>query len=75
MKKTLILFIFLTFSFNTSVIAEDKKCKAFDVACKMSKIISDTKDFQKKGLKKSKDQLKSNVDTLDEKKKDLLKKK
>ena len=50
MKKTLILFVFLTFSFNTSIIAEEKKCKAFDVGCKMSKIISDTKDFQKKGL-------------------------
>ncbi len=75
MKKTLILFIFLIFSFNTSIIAEEKKCKTFDVGCKMSKMISDTKDFQKKGLKKSKDQLKSSVETLDETTKDLLKKK
>jgi hypothetical protein len=61
MKKTLILFIFLTFSFNISVNAEEKKCKTFDVACKMGKVFSDTKEFQKKGLKKSKEQIKSGV--------------
>ena len=69
MKKTLILFIFLTFSFNSSVIAEEKKCKTFDVGCKMGKIISDTKEFQKKGLKQSKDQIKDNVNIIDRKKK------
>ena len=69
MKKTLLLIIFITFSFNVSVNAEERKCKTFDVGCKMGKIISDTKEFQKKGLKKSKDQIKSSVDILDIKKK------
>ena len=59
MKKTLILFVFLTLSFNTSVNAEEKKCKTFDIGCKMGKIISDTKEFQKKGIGKSKEQLKN----------------
>ena len=68
MKKTLLLFIILIFSFNSSINAEEVKCKAFDVGCKMGKIISDTKDFQKKGLKKSKDQLKNNIDVLERKK-------
>ena len=71
MKKTLILLILLIFSFNTSVISEEKKCKAFDLVCKTSKMISDTKDFQKKGLKKSKDQVKGNVDTMVKKKKKI----
>ena len=53
MKKTLILFVFLTLSFNTSVNAEEKKCNTFDIGCKMGKIISDTKEFQKKGIEKS----------------------
>ena len=69
MKKTLLLIIFITFSFNASINAEERKCKAFDVGCKMGKIVSDTMEFQKKGLKKSKDQMKSSVDILDKKKK------
>jgi len=69
MKKTLILFILLTFSFNSSVNAEEKKCKTFDVGCKMGKFLSDTKEFQKKGLKQSKVQIKDNVNIIDKKKK------
>ena len=75
MKKTLIIIMFLIFSFNISVNAEEKKCKAYDVGCKMGKFLSNTKEFQKKGLEQSQDQIKGSVDTLEKKKKDLLKKK
>ena len=69
MKKTLIIIMFLIFSFNISVNAEEKKCKTFDVGCKMGKFLSDTKEFQKKGLKQSKVQIKDNVNIIDKKKK------
>ena len=49
MNKILIFLIFLTFSFNSSVSANELKCKKF---------IEETKEYQKKGLKKVKSKLK-----------------
>jgi hypothetical protein len=63
-NKTLILFILSIFSFNTSLFAEEKKCSAFDVKCKVGNFISDTKDFQKKGANNSKEQLKKVKDKI-----------
>jgi hypothetical protein len=63
MKKILLLFIIITFSFNTNLIAEEpKKCKKFDVFCKSKEGVKgfwkNTSEFQKKGLKESADQIK-----------------
>jgi len=63
-NKTLILFILSIFSFNTSLIAEEKKCSSFNIGCKIGNFISDTKDFQKKGAKDSKEQLKKVKDKI-----------
>ena len=57
--KYLILIIFLlsqTFPLN----ANEIKCKKFDIKCKTSKYIKDTKGFQKKGFEDAKKQLKGN---------------
>ena len=55
--KYLILMLFLlnqSFPLN----ANEIKCKKFDIKCKTSKYIKDTKKFQKKGLEDAKKQLK-----------------
>ena len=58
MNKITLLFIFLILSFNSSISADELKCKKFDVKCKTKKFIEETKEFQKKGLEKSKEQIK-----------------
>ena len=62
MKKFITIFVLLNLTIFTSLIAEDKKCKTFDVGCKVGKFVSDTKEFQKKGLDESKGQLKNTAD-------------
>ena len=57
MKKILFLSIFLFFSLNISVFADEKKCGTFDIGCKTKKFIDDTKNYQKKGYEKSKKQV------------------
>ena len=58
MNKITLLFIFLILSFNSSISADELKCKKLDVKCKTKKFIEETKEFQKKGLEKSKEQIK-----------------
>ena len=58
MNKVTLLFIFLILSFNSSISADELKCKKFDVKCKTKKFIEETKKYQKKGLKESKEQIK-----------------
>ena len=58
MNKFLLISTFLIFSFNTTLIAEEKKCKRFSIGCKMGKWIKGTAEFQKKGFKDAKEQLK-----------------
>ena len=58
MNKITLLFIFLILGFNSSIYADEIKCKKFDVKCKAQKIIEETKEYQKKGIKKSKEQIK-----------------
>ena len=58
MNKIILLFTFLILSFNSPISAGELKCKKFDVKCKTKKFIEETKKYQKKGLKKSKEQIK-----------------
>ncbi len=44
----ILLIIILIFGFNSSVSAEEKKCRTFDVACKTKNFVNETKEFQKK---------------------------
>tara|TARA_B100001093_G_C26677739_1_gene949060 strand:- start:183 stop:365 length:183 start_codon:yes stop_codon:yes gene_type:complete len=55
--KYLILIIFL-FIQSIPINANEIKCKKFDIKCKASKYIKDTKEFQKKGIEDAKKQLK-----------------
>ena len=64
MNKTLIIFILSIFSFNTSLFAVEKKCSSFNIGCKIGNFISDTKDFQKKGVNDSKEQIKGSKERL-----------
>ena len=59
MSKITLLFIFLILSLNSSIYADELKCKKFDVKCKTKKFIEETKEYQKKGLKESKEQIKA----------------
>ncbi|MBD1172511.1 hypothetical protein IDG78_03075 [Pelagibacterales bacterium SAG-MED05] len=58
MNRTILLFIFLISGFNSSISANELRCKNFDVKCKTKKFIEETKKYQKKGLEKSKEQIK-----------------
>ena len=59
-KNNLILFLILNFFFfNISyLIAAETKCKKFDIKCKTKNFIEESKEYQKKGIKDSKEQLK-----------------
>ena len=61
MKKIILLFLVLTFGLSNLVLAEEQKCKKFDVFCKSKEgaknFFESTKEFQKKGLKDSADQI------------------
>ena len=64
MNKIKIILTLLTLSISTSVLANEVKCKTFDIGCKTKKFINETKDFQKKGLEEGKDQIKRIPDNL-----------
>jgi hypothetical protein len=53
-----LVFMFLIFSFNTSLYAQETKCKSYNIACKVGKFVSDTKEFQKEEWSKEKGKLK-----------------
>ena len=55
--KMFILIIFLL-NYSLSLSANEVKCKKFDIKCKTSKYVKDTIEFQKKGFKEGRDQLK-----------------
>ena len=61
------LLVILTLTFSTSLLAEEIKCKTFDIGCKTKKFISDSKEFQKKGLEDGKTQIKNIPDNLRQK--------
>ena len=56
MRKILIIII-ITFGFNISIIANETKCKVYDLKCKSNKIWEETKNFKKKGNENAKKQL------------------
>ena len=53
-----LIFIFLVIGFSTSLYAQEKKCKSYNIACKVGKFVSDTKEFQKNEWSKEKGKLK-----------------
>ena len=59
MNKVIIAFILTMFTFSTSLYADEKKCKIFQLVCKSKQFLNDTKEFQKQGLDKTVDQLKN----------------
>jgi hypothetical protein len=65
MKKIILLLVVLTFGLSNLVSAEEQKCKKFDVFCKskegVKNFFKSTKEFQKKGLEKSADQIKNTL--------------
>ena len=67
MNQIRIILVLLTLSFTTSVLAEDKKCKTFDIGCKTKKFMDETKKFQKKGLEDGKSQIKNIPENLKKK--------
>tara|TARA_B100001063_G_C16294982_1_gene325618 strand:- start:157 stop:360 length:204 start_codon:yes stop_codon:yes gene_type:complete len=67
MNQIRIILVLLTLSFTTSVLAEDKKCKTFDIGCKTKKFMDETKEFQKKGLEDGKSQIKNIPENLKKK--------
>jgi len=48
MKKIILLVTCLSLSFNSSVYANEPKCKFYDLVCKTGKFAKDTKEYQKK---------------------------
>tara|TARA_B100001057_G_scaffold4930_1_gene4444 strand:- start:2684 stop:2887 length:204 start_codon:yes stop_codon:yes gene_type:complete len=67
MNQIRIILVLLTLSFTFSVLAEDKKCKTFDIGCKTKKFMDETKEFQKKGLEDGKSQIKNIPENLKKK--------
>ena len=65
MKKTILLFVVLAFGLSNILLAEEQKCRKFDVFCKSKEgaknFLNSTKEFQKKGLKDSADQIKNTL--------------
>ena len=53
-----LIFMFLIFGFNTPLYAQETKCKSYNIACKVGKFVSDTKEFQKEEWSKEKGKLK-----------------
>ena len=67
MNKIKIILVLLTLSFISSIKAEEVKCKTFDIGCKTKKFIDETKEFQKKGIEDSKNQIKRIPENLKKK--------
>ena len=62
MKKILLIFIMLTFIISNYAFANEQECKKFNILCKTKQSAKgfwkNTKEFQKKGLEKSTEQIK-----------------
>ena len=67
MNKIKIILVILTLFTSSSVLAEEVKCKTFDIGCKTKKFIDETKSFQKKGLEDGKNQIKKIPENLKKK--------
>ena len=67
-KNKLIILILLAYisGFSQQLNAETIECKKFDIKCKTSKFIKDTKEFQKKGIADGKKQLKGTRNTIED---------
>ena len=74
MKKIIFINLVLFSILNFNVYADEKKCGAFDFACKTKKFIDDTKSFQSKGLDESKEQINKVKDKVIKGKNEVLKK-
>tara|TARA_B100001057_G_scaffold471930_1_gene534702 strand:- start:699 stop:902 length:204 start_codon:yes stop_codon:yes gene_type:complete len=67
MNKIKVILIVISLSLTTPISADEIKCKTFDIGCKTKKFINETKDFQKKGLEDSKNQIKNIPENLKQK--------
>jgi hypothetical protein len=75
MKKILLLVTFLVFSYSNVLADGDIKCKKFDLICKSKKAMKNSIDYQKKGLKESKQQLKKTTKPITDIPSKIIKKK
>tara|TARA_B100001093_G_C26162158_1_gene732074 strand:+ start:150 stop:395 length:246 start_codon:yes stop_codon:yes gene_type:complete len=71
----ILLIVVLIFSFNSSVSAEEKKCRTFDIACKTKNFVNETKEFQKKKVGDGVSQLKKIPENLKQKNNQLKQRK
>ena len=62
--KKILLFIFFTFILDSSVSANQLKCKKFDLKCKAKKFAEETKAYQKKGLEQGKERINKNKNQI-----------
>lgn len=66
MKIISLIVTFLTLSLYSSVFAEEKKCRSFDLFCKTTsavhKIVDDTKKFQKKEWNEAEKKMKKKLE-------------
>ena len=62
--KKILLYTFITILLNSPLLANDIKCKKFDLKCKAKKFIDETKEFQNEGLEKSKFQINQTKDKV-----------
>ena len=57
-KNNFLYYLILIFFTNIVLLnANEIKCKKFDIKCKTNKFVEETKQYQKKGLEESKEQL------------------
>ena len=65
-KNNFLKLILITLFLNSPFVlkSEENQCRKFDIKCKTFKYLDDTKEFQKKGLKASKKQLKDTKDKI-----------
>ena len=68
-----LLTIILIINFPLLLNANEIICNKFDIKCKTSKFINDTKEFQKKGIMDTKKQLNNSKEQLNETKNKIIK--
>ena len=56
MKKLFIIITLFVFNLSALAFAEEKVCSKFNIGCKISKFLSDTKEYQKDGVVKAREQ-------------------
>ena len=54
MKTFILILTFLALTLSSTAYAKERKCKIFDVGCKLKTFAADTKEYQKKELNKAK---------------------